>query len=285
MEDSHKPDTPITRIAEAFSNNPQMFSSTKAVLEHIIVTYDGISSFDTNYDMAIEILNANLGKDAYRLLELIHQPPGRPPLSILKNLPSDLRDEILLFAAFVVPLLDASVSVRRTKERRLAIAFQSFKETLLTKPIKKALIIVDWITKWAIYLQREDSFSPRSLKAYKQREIILVDFGFNVGGEFGGRHYAVVLEKNNNPRSSVILVAPISSYDQTRGQQAHPINVDLGIGAIHGYKKGCQVVMNQIRYISKLRIEKPKTSNEPRLYMEQSKFAQVLKKLNNRITP
>ena len=33
----------------------------------------------------------------------------------------------------------------------------------------------------------------------------MVDFGFNVGSEFGGRHYAVVLEKNNNPRSGVIL--------------------------------------------------------------------------------
>lgn len=167
----------------------------------------------------------------------------------------------------------------------MAIAFQSFKETLIDKPIKKALIIVDWIAKWAIYLQREDTFSPQSLKAYKQREIILVDFGFNVGGEFGGRHYAVVLEKNNNPRSSVILVAPISSYDQTRGQHAHKVNVDLGIGAIHGYSKGSQVVMNQIRYVSKLRIEKPTTSNEPRLLMEPEKFSQILQKLNSRLTP
>ena len=285
METSHDSRAPLDRIVQAFSNNPQIFSSVKSILEHIIVTHDGVSSFDTNSDMAIEILNVNFGGTVHLLLKLIHQAPDKPLSPILKDLPSDLRDEILSFAAFVVPLLDASVDVRRTKERRLAIAFQSFKETLIAKPIKKALIIVDWIAKWAIYLQREDTFSPQSLKAYKQREIILVDFGFNVGGEFGGRHYAVVLEKNNNPRSSVILVAPISSYDQTRGQHAHKVNVDLGIGAIHGYSKGSQVVMNQIRYVSKLRIEKPTTSNEPRLLMEPEKFSQILQKLNSRLTP
>ena len=36
--------------------------------------------------------------------------------------------------------------------------------------------------------------------------------------------------------------------------------------------------------LSKLRIEKPLTSNEPRLLMEKPKFMQVLQKLNTRLT-
>ncbi|AEC00324.1 type II toxin-antitoxin system PemK/MazF family toxin [Selenomonas sputigena] len=277
--------TYFVRISKVYAANPQIFKQTRTALEKMIVTHDGISSFDTNYDNAIAIIDANIEKTIHVIFSLIHVTTQNGTTVTLKDLSPEMRAEVLDFSAFVSPLLEASVTMRRTKERQSAIAFQAFKEVLIKKPIKKALILIDWITKWAIYLQREDTFSPRSLKAYKQREIILVDFGFNVGGEFGGRHYAVVLEKGNNPRSGVILVAPISSYDQTRGQHAHPVNVDLGIGAIHGYKKGCQVVMNQIRYISKIRIEKPKTSNEPRLYMDSVKFAQVLKKLNKRITP
>ena len=285
MKDSHDYSAYFMRISEIYSSNPHVFAQIKNVLEHIVVVHDGVSSFDTNYDMAVGIINVNLDDNIHTVFQSIHSDveKQRPPL--FSGLPDALRSEILAFSAFVAPLLAASVDAHKTKERRLAIAFQSFKATLVTKSLKKALIIVDWIVKWASYLQRESSFRPNSLKAYRQREIILVDFGFNVGGEFGGRHYAVVLEKNNNPFSSVILVAPISSYDQTQGQQAHKSNVDLGIGAIHGYSKGSQVVLNQIRYISKLRIEKPLTSNEPRLLMEKPKFMQVLQKLNTRLTP
>lgn len=98
------------------------------------------------------------------------------------------------------------------------------------------MILSDWFIKWGIYLQNELNFMQKKLKAYKQREIILVDFGFNVGGEFGGRHYAVVLEKNNNPAAGVILVAPITSYEQEK--VCHPVNVDLGVGVINDYVKG-----------------------------------------------
>lgn len=165
--------------------------------------------------------------------------------------------------------------------RRLAVALKMFRDIVMKLSAKKVLILADWLVKWGMYLQNELNFTPKSLKAYKQREIILVDFGFNVGGEFGGRHYAVVLEKNNNPRSSVILVAPITSYESERG--CHPTNVDLGVGAINGHDKGAAVVMNQIRYVSKMRIEKPKTSSEKIQYMNRDKFNELVEKIQRKI--
>ena len=167
--------------------------------------------------------------------------------------------------------------------RRLAVALKMFKEVVMKLSAKKVLILSDWLVKWGLYLQNELNFTTKNLKAYKQREIILVDFGFNVGGEFGGRHYAVVLEKNNNPTSSVILVAPITSYETERG--CHPTNVDLGVGAINGHDKGAAVVMNQVRYVSKMRIEKPKTSFEKIQYMNRDKFGEVVKRLQRKILP
>ena len=165
--------------------------------------------------------------------------------------------------------------------RRLAVALRSLKSAILKLSPKKILILADWLVKWTTFLERESNFNPSRMKRYKQREIVLVDFGFNIDGEFGGRHYAVILEKNNNPASNVILVAPITSYDPTKG--SHPSNVDLGIGAINNYEKGASVVVNQIRAISKMRIEKPLTPNELRQYMDYQKFQELCAKIQQRI--
>ena len=111
----------------------------------------------------------------------------------------------------------------------------------------------------------------------------MVDFGFNVGNEFGGRHYAVVLEKNNNPCSGVILVAPITSYAPENG--CNPACVDLGLGFINDYDKGAAVVINQIRYVSKMRIEKPKTSIEGTQRMGRDKFDELVNRIQKKILP
>lgn len=167
--------------------------------------------------------------------------------------------------------------------RGIVVALKNFKDAVTELPAKKIRILSDWIIKWALLLRNESKFNPSKLKRYKQREIILVDFGFNVDGEFGGRHYAVVLEKANNPKSSVILVAPITSYDSEKNEKAHAANVDLGVGAINDYVKGAEIVTNQLRYVSKMRIEKPKTSMEPRAYVTKEQFSELLTKIQNQI--
>ena len=47
--------------------------------------------------------------------------------------------------------------------------------------------------------------------AYKRGDIIKADFGFNIGSEHGGLHYAVVLDVNNKHSSPVVTVLPLSS--------------------------------------------------------------------------
>lgn len=159
--------------------------------------------------------------------------------------------------------------------RRLDVSLKALRETIKTLSPKKILILSDWLVKWATLLKDEINFSPRNYKKYKQREIILVDFGFNIDGEFGGRHYAVVLDKNNNPASQVIMVAPITSYDPDNGERPHATNIDLGIGFIHNTPKGAAIVINQIRTISKMRIEKPLSSHESRIYIDKEKFNEL----------
>lgn len=42
------------------------------------------------------------------------------------------------------------------------------------------------------------------------RKIVWIDFGFNIGSEFGGKHPAIILKNLNN---DVLIVAPVSTND------------------------------------------------------------------------
>ncbi len=137
-----------------------------------------------------------------------------------------------------------------------ALAVQTFKQAVSAKTDKVRKLITDWLIKWADYLRREGQKHPYHICRYSSGEIVLVDLGFRIGNELGGRHYAVVVEKNNNPHSGVIFLAPISSYDVSAGETPRINNIDLGIGAISSPQKGAEVVISQIGAYSKIRIVK-----------------------------
>ena len=113
---------------------------------------------------------------------------------------TDLRDEIIAFSKYIAPILAATANIKAQKDKDFSLATKTLRQGMDVKTLKVFNIIKDWLLKWATYLQREESFSPSTLKYYKQGEVVLVDFGFRVGDEFGGRHYAVVLEKRNNKK-------------------------------------------------------------------------------------
>lgn len=158
-------------------------------------------------------------------------------------------------------------------QKDFALAVQTLKKIVLTLAPKKLKIVTDWILKWASYLLKENLKKPFRQVKYNPGEIVLVDFGFRVGNEFGGRHYAIVLENNNNPKSGVVFLAPVTSYDQTKGESAYSGDVDLGIGAISFTPKGAAVKVSQIGAYSKLRIEK--TCGR---YIDNVKFNEIIER-------
>ncbi len=94
------------------------------------------------------------------------------------------------------------------------------------KHLKKANLISYWLENYISYIQREEIFEPSRLKRYERGDIIKVNFGFNVGSEYGGLHYAIVLDKANARNSPVITVIPLTSY--TDGDSIHSNDVFLG---------------------------------------------------------
>ena len=49
---------------------------------------------------------------------------------------------------------------------------------------------------------------------YKRGAIVLVNFGINTGNELSGNHFAIVLNKSDHPKNSVLTVIPLSSKNK-----------------------------------------------------------------------
>lgn len=77
--------------------------------------------------------------------------------------------------------------------------------------LDKAQKVAYWIREYAAFLRREDTFLVSSVPKLKRGSVVLVDFGFRIGKEFGGRHFAVVVDNENSIYSQTVTVVPLFS--------------------------------------------------------------------------
>ncbi|APB84629.1 type II toxin-antitoxin system PemK/MazF family toxin [Lactiplantibacillus plantarum] len=69
-----------------------------------------------------------------------------------------------------------------------------------------------WMKTYGYWLNRENNSSmPRFYRKFSRGTIVMVNFGIQLGGEFSGPHFAIVLNKNDTKYSSVLTVVPLSS--------------------------------------------------------------------------
>ena len=80
----------------------------------------------------------------------------------------------------------------------LGALLADFSASGIDKMAKRAMLISYWVGTYTKYLREEDSFSPQSVFRLKRGAIVRVEFGYRIGRELGGRHYAVVLDNNNS---------------------------------------------------------------------------------------
>lgn len=94
------------------------------------------------------------------------------------------------------------------------------------KHLKKAHLLSYWIKDYVRMINFEEKFDPTRNIAYKRGNIVKIQFGFNIGSEYGGLHYGIVLDNNNAHSSPVVTVIPLTSTKENR--ELHPNSVDLG---------------------------------------------------------
>jgi len=92
--------------------------------------------------------------------------------------------------------------------------------------LKKAHLISYWLKDYAQMIDFEECFEPTRNIAYKRGSIVKLNFGFNVGSEYGGLHYGIVLDNHNAHNSPVVTIIPLTSIKGDK--EMHPNSVDLG---------------------------------------------------------
>ncbi len=97
--------------------------------------------------------------------------------------------------------------------------------------IKRAMLLGYWIKTYVRYLRHEDSFSPHSVYRLKRGSVISVEFGYRVGRELGGIHYAIVLDVNNSIHTNTVTVVPLNSQKPSYENNPYYVPLEDGIFA------------------------------------------------------
>lgn len=97
---------------------------------------------------------------------------------------------------------------------KLQILLTEFSNSGIEKMTKRAMLISYWVKTYVRYIHNEDKFSPESVFRLKRGAIVQVEFGYRVGRELGGRHYAVVIDRNNSMHRNTVTVVPLGSIKE-----------------------------------------------------------------------
>ena len=106
--------------------------------------------------------------------------------------------------------------------------YYSFIRSKMKSDYKKAAIFVYWLNDYINYIKSESSFKPSLNITYKRGQIIFVNFGFRIGRELGGNHYAIVLDTKNSKNGYLLTVVPLKSKKSTQSKYASIYHVSLG---------------------------------------------------------
>lgn len=143
---------------------------------------------------------------------------------------------------------------------------------------KRGSLFLRWVEDQKNYLLWEEGFDPTYLKKYKRGEVVLVQFGFNVGSEHGGLHWAVIVDDNyrSNPNA---LVVPLGSINQEKDKERlHRSEVFLGtIPSINS--QFVYAIPHQVRVISKLRIYRPRKESQKSHFLNPDQMRMLERKL------
>ena len=111
--------------------------------------------------------------------------------------------------------------------------------------LKKANLLSYWFKDYVRMLSFEETFDPKKNIAYKRGDIVKLNFGFNIGSEYGGLHYAIVINNKNPHSSSVVTVIPLTS--QKNNNSTHPNDVELGNELYRNLKLKYDTIAQQVQ--------------------------------------
>ncbi|MEX5941276.1 type II toxin-antitoxin system PemK/MazF family toxin [Mammaliicoccus sciuri] len=94
---------------------------------------------------------------------------------------------------------------------------------------KKILYMPHWLDFYANTIKSESQKKKLYFKSYKKGSIIYVKLGSNIGSEFSGNHFCVVLDNQDNKGKETITIVPLSSKSNENYIQLDTIIFDLTV--------------------------------------------------------
>ena len=147
------------------------------------------------------------------------------------------------------------------------------------KILKNSKNRLEWFINYIGITNNLDHLHKDELPSLKRGHIILAELGFNLGKEFGGRHYCIVL-RDSSKTNDRVLVLPITTQkpsDYEKYKKTLYIEFDNlprmnraeDNNSENGTKRWCNIL--NIRSISKARIIYPTERGIPKIYDSQIK--------------
>lgn len=123
--------------------------------------------------------------------------------------------------------MDKNKVIKNKKEAiyRLNDLLENYINAGTEDSLKKANLISYWIKDFSRMVSFEKEFDPKKNISYTRGDIVKVNFGFRIGSEHGGLHYAIILDIKNAHSSPIITVIPLSSVKKTTKFTKYNINL------------------------------------------------------------
>lgn len=118
----------------------------------------------------------------------------------------------------------------------------------------KFRFLPNWLEKESNLFLSETQNTSKSYNVLKRGSLIFVDFGINIGSELSNRHWAVVLNKNDSPKSRNLTVLPISSkekkfsvkIDEVIQSKSNPFLISILAKLDFDYFSICHYILTEI---------------------------------------
>lgn len=181
---------------------------------------------------------------------------------------------------------ESVISNKKTAIQKLNKLLERYINDPSGSHLKKANLISYWLKDYVRYLDFEEKFNPKRNIAYKRGNIVKVNFGFNLGAEYGGLHYGIVLDNKNDHSSSVVTVIPLTSAKEN--QKVHKNSVSIGNEIYRLLKIKYDTILKQLKaeeeeiYITKeailalLEISRTKLDESKRLDYGDARWKKLL---------
>lgn len=142
---------------------------------------------------------------------------------------------------------------------------------------KRAILLGYWISDYVFYISKEDTYNYPIYK-YERGDIVQINFGYRIGNEIGGRHFAVVIDTDNSIKQKILTVVPLMSLKENSKDGKYTFTLRKGLFELHNDK------LNKLTAeLENSKNEIDKMINDPDSDVDHRKIIKKLRKLQKQM--